>query len=615
MTKTDRPLKLSRPRRNPVRRILFSLVERPLERFLHFPELNRIYASVAGTAGHELFLENVLDELEVRYQVAAEDLERIPTTGPLIVVANHPYGAIEGIVLACLLRSVRPDVKVMANYLLNRIPELRRYMIFVDPFGRKDSPRYNAGPIKQAVRWLRDEEGVLAIFPAGEVSHLNLKTRIVSDPPWQKTVARLVRMTKAPVLPIFFEGSNNVRFQLAGIVHPRLRTALLPSALLKTRRKTLGVRIGNPVPFSRLETFDDDGILDYLRMRTYMLNPKTPRRSAPRKTWRSRRQQRRPRPEQPIVDAVDPALLASEVADLPDDQRLVESGEYDVLIARMHQAPHVVREIGRLREIAFRAAGEGTGAAIDLDRFDRYYDHLFVWNRLTHEVVGAYRLGRTEEVLRRFGPKGLYTRTLFRFPRRFLEQLNPAFELGRSFVRLEYQRKHSPLALLWRGIGVLVVRDPRCKYLFGPVSISNAYRSVSQHTMISFIEAHQDLTELDRLIRPRNPLKWQTPAEVRACTQLLTDIKEVSQLISEIELDRKGVPILLRQYMQLNARFVSFNVDPDFSDVVDVLMVTDLTQTEPRILERHMGKEGAARVLEYHARKDAEEAAFSGAPT
>jgi putative hemolysin len=565
---------------------------------LYFPELNRIYKASWSDDARE-FAERSLEELDMRINLRTEHLERIPREGPVIIVANHPYGALEGVVLIKLLRSIRTDARVLANYLLERIEPLRSTMIFVDPFGRENSVAANIRAMKECVRHLKDG-GALGVFPAGEVSHLNLRRRAICDPTWQDTVARLIRISRAPVLPLYFEGRNNLLFQLAGLVHPRLRTLLLPYALMSNRHRTIGVRVGSLIPFARLDAFeDDDDLLSYLRMRTYMLGTDE-RLSGKSRLIRSGRRQRR---ENPIIPSIGKSLLARDVERLPRNQLLLESAEYEVWYGHAAQVPNILREIGRLRETTFRRAGEGTGRPLDLDRFDPYYLHLFVWNRDLMELVGAYRLGRTDEILPRFGQRGMYTSTLFKLGGAFFRRIDPALELGRSFVRDEYQRQHSPLALLWKGIGSFIVAHPQYKILFGPVSINSEYQSISQQMMIAFLRAHSDEPELGRLIKPRNPPRWGVNDDVCRGTRLVADIKEVSSLVSEIEWDHKGVPILLRRYLQLNAKFLSWNVDPGFSNVLDCLMMADLTQTDPRILERHMGKAGLTSFLEYHRRK------------
>jgi len=304
-----------------------------------------------------------------------------------------------------------------------------------------------------------------------------------------------------------------------------------------------------------------------------------------------------PRPQDdaaPIVAPVPGRLLAAEVERLPGEARLSELGEFQVFIAEARQIPAVLREIGRLRETTFREVGEGTGRSCDLDRFDDTYLHLFMWNRTTSEVVGSYRLGRVDEILADDGIAGLYTSSLFKFRAGFLERLGPALELGRSFVRAEYQRRPSSLALLWRGIGEFLVRNPHYKVLFGPVSISRDYRGLSRRLMIEYLEKNHGDEDFAPLVKAKNPPRERLDAGERKALALVRDADDVSALVSEIEEDNKGMPVLLRHYLRLNARLLSFNVDPAFGHCTDGLILVDLRTADPKMLRRFMGAEGYA---------------------
>jgi putative hemolysin len=263
--------------------------------------------------------------------------------------------------------------------------------------------------------------------------------------------------------------------------------------------------------------------------------------------------------------------------------------------------PWCLQEIGRLRELSFRAAGEGTGRSSDVDLFDAYYLHLFLWDSRASAIVGAYRMGLVDEILQRYGRRGLYTYSLFKYGPRLLERLNPGIELGRSFVRAEYQRSFSALLLLWRGIGRFVLRSPQYAILFGPVSISNSYAPLSRQLMVEYLTTNNAEAELARHVRPKRPFRgprsrlWDE-AEFAS----VKDIEELSRLIARIEVDNKGVPILLRQYLKLGGRLLGFNADDRFSDALDGLIMVDLRASDPRVLSRYMGEEGAAAFLVRH---------------
>jgi putative hemolysin len=578
----------------PVRRAMLAIAQPAIERLLRLPDLNALYAGDWRSSA-DTFPEAALDRLRVRLDVEDADLARVPASGPLVVVANHPFGGVDGLALHALLRRIRPDVKLLGNYLLHRLPELRGTVIPVDPFGGAAAIRGSVSGLKAARRWL-EAGGCLAVFPAGEVSHLQLGRVAITDPAWSPSVARLARRAGAAMLPVHFAGANGALFQLAGLVHPRLRTALLPRELLRRQATSIAVRVGRVVPAVRLASMDDDAATALLRARTYVLardrrlgRPAAVISDRPRRFLRA------------VAGPVAGHRLAAEIEALPEACWLGAQGEFRVALATAAQIPTLLDEIGRLREITFRAAGEGTGRTRDLDAFDAYYRHLFVWHRGDRTLAGAYRLGLTDEILAERGASGLYTQTLFRYDRRLLDRLSPAIELGRSFVRAEYQRDYAPLLLLWKGIGRFVAAHPRYRRLFGPVTISHDYSSVSKHLLMAFLEANRRLPDLARLVAPRNPppvARRRDEGVVAGRTAI--DLDEADALVADIEADGRGLPVLLRQYLKLNARLLGWNVDRRFGRALDGLMLVDLVDVPRPVLARYLGKDGAAAFLEAH---------------
>jgi putative hemolysin len=302
-----------------------------------------------------------------------------------------------------------------------------------------------------------------------------------------------------------------------------------------------------------------------------------------------------------IRPPIPSALLKAEVETLPADQHLFTSGHFSVHCARAEQFPWCLQEIGRLRELTFRAAGEGTGKSVDVDLFDAYYLHLFVWDASAGAIVGAYRMGLADEIVARYGKRGLYTQSLFSYGDRVLQAMNPAIELGRSFVRPEYQRGFAPLMLLWRGIGQFIVKHPQYAMLFGAVTISNDYEPASRRLIVDFLSANNIEENLARHVRPRHPFRaGRTPDYDRAEFAALNDIEDVSRVVRQIERDSKGVPILLKQYLKLGGRLLAFSADEQFNDALDGLIMVDLRASDPRVLGRYMGEEGATAFLSHH---------------
>lgn len=555
--------------------------------------LRNLYLRIRCTETGARFTDKILACLGVKLEVSRAGLGRIPKSGPLVVVANHPYGGVEAAVLASLLLSVRQDVKFLANQLLARVPELESLILPVDPFHSRTSARSNLAPIKRAIQWVRSG-GVLAIFPAGEVAHFQLSKGRLSEPVWQASIGQLIRCLQAPVLPVFFAGRNSLIFQMAGLLHPRVRTALLVREFLNKRGRVIPARMGRSIPFSKLEGMPSSGgLMEYLRQRTLLLAAQKdqPGSSSPETHL------------PPVSTQPSKGNLQKEVEGLPTEQKLTQSGELEVLFATYDQIPRMMQEIGRLRELTFREAGEGSGRSLDLDEFDATYTQLFIWNHEKEEVVGSYRMGQTDLLLASKGKKGFYTSGLFNYPEALLQTLSPGIELGRSFVCPEYQRSYLPLLLLWRGISAFLCRKPWYRYLFGAVSMSARYQHLSRELLATHLSRHHSCADLACMVKGRNPLRRGGLQMIRRKRPRL-DIRgfdELSDIISDLEPDSKGVPILFRKYLELGGQFLAFHQDPEFNHTLDGLVFVDLPQANRRLLDFYMGKEGAARYLAYHA--------------
>src|SRR5271157_5397187 len=508
-------------------------------KFIPMGQARELYQRVS-TAPPGFWLQALLSEMKVKLEVQPADLERIPVKGPLVAVANHPFGVLDGAALAVLLSRVRSDVKILTNSLLEGIPQLHSHCIFVDPFHTPSSVDRNMKPLKEAMEWVRGG-GALAVFPAGEVSAWNVREGQVTDPAWSTLAARLVRKTKATAVPIFFCGRNSGAFQLLGLINPRLRTLFLLGEFLQQREKNVQIRIGKAIPSELIASLDnDEEATEYLRLRTYLLSyrgkkpisiPTKVRAALPRK------------PQEPIAAEVPSRFVIADIAALPAERLLVENADFAVYAARAAELPHALDELGRLREITFRAAGEGTGRSADLDQFDAYYWHLLLWNKEKQELAGAYRAGNTDEIIRAHGIKGLYTNTVFRYDEHLFLKIGSALELGRSFVRPEYQRQHAPLFLLWKGIARFVAAHPENPVLFGAVSISNEYSSLSREMIVRYFEQRQEKDEDGRefadLIHARTPFRgpklrrW----DCGALCSVLRDLEELAEPISDVEED------------------------------------------------------------------------------
>ncbi|HVJ05698.1 MAG TPA: GNAT family N-acyltransferase [Candidatus Saccharimonadales bacterium] len=560
--------------------------------FLPIRRLDRIYAGALTHVEGNVF-DGILREMDVEYTVREGELRHVPPTGPAVVFANHPFGMLDGILMASMLLRLRPDVKLLANQLLGCMEELSLHCILVDNMMGEGHEAANRRGIREALDWVKQGH-MLIVFPAGEVASWSRHHRRVLDPQWNRNMARIARMAGATSVPAYISGKNSVGFHLAGMINPRLRTLFLPHELINKRGRRMEIRIGAPVESATLKAIhDDDKAIDLLRWNSSLLSLRDRIRS-PRTRFLPTNWQ----PKHAVARPQDPAVLEGELKALPPEALLQSAGKMSVYALSSKQAPKIVRELGRLRELTFRASGEGTGKARDLDRFDVYYTHLVLWNEERKEIAGAYRICNVQDVVRRYGMRGLYTTTLFRFQPKFFAKVGPALELGRSFVALDYQRQYAPLLILWKGIGAYLVRHPETPMLFGAVSISADYSPASREVLTSYLSAHTVDAELLKMLKPKHPPRISAEdvhePEMFARVYSLDDI---SDWVSMFESDGKGVPVLVKHYMKLGGKFLGFNVDAKFSNVLDGLLIVDLRQAKPDLLARYFGKEGAASFL------------------
>ncbi len=590
---SDTLFKLEQPFTDPFRRAVFAVMKRPLSRLLCLKKFNRLYDSVRNLEPGQSFIDTVLDEINVDMELSEEMIANIPAKGPCVVVANHPFGIVDGLILIKAIRAARPDSMIMANHMLAMIPEMRQYMIKVDPFGTNESTTRNISGLKASLRWLRAGH-VLGVFPAGEVASLRVKKRMVRDPDWSTTVAGIIRRTKCPAVPLFIKGRHGVLFQTLGLVHPRLRTMMIPRVNLQQRNQTVEVRIGHAVSPRKIATFDHDReLIDYLRFRTYVL----------RKFKENKKAEANDNGASivPIAKPWPREELQAEIDALTPERILIRSKPFMVFETGIVGKPGLLHEIGRLREETFRPVGEGTGLEIDTDRFDLTYRHLVLWDEGKQELAGAYRFGKTDEIVAKQGVKGLYTSTLFKFDPELFEHISPAMEMGRSFICKQYQKSYQPLLMLWKAIGEYVHRNPRYSHLFGCVSVSGDYSAVSREVIVESMRKHSSMPEFSKLVTPKRPpkLKYMKRVDTLLPEAIFDDPDEVSSVVVDIETD-KSIPVLLKQYLRVGGKILAFNMDPDFGDCMDGLILVDLRQTSPKLLGRFMGADNAKEFQAAH---------------
>jgi len=568
---------MDNPCRLPLKPRLFASV---LESLLGLNSLAKIWDDIPRGLNPYNFLDQSLTALGIKTLIEnRENTEEIPRTGPLLIVANHPLGGLEGMALAKVLLEVRPDLLVLTNEILRRIPELAPLFVGVDVLSNNAAAGNVAG-IKQVHKHIANGGAVL-IFPAGMVSAYESSHRRIQDREWNRLSGHLIKKYEASCVPVHVKGKNSLYFYGAGLIHPRLRTLLLPRQLANKQGFNLALKFGRPIPPKELRTITSPiAVTQYLRLSTDALG--LARQTQPRPTLLQEIDI--PAPET-TSDDLDQIIYSLE------EFRLIEHEELDVYCAPYDRLGKLVELIAIARETTFRAVSEGTGLAKDSDEFDPHYLHLFLWDKSMKRIAGAYRVGLVDEIVAEHGVQGLYSRSLYKYDDAFITRLGPAIELGRSFVHIDYQRHPVSLSLLWQGIGALLVQRPKYRMLFGSVSISREYSDLARSLIADVLLTNFKAEEFDSLVEPIVPHEAQTPAGTEVLLAELNNVKTLSKLVGRCDPGKK-LPVLLRHYLSLNARLVCFNIHQNFNDSLEGLIIVDVDKTERKSLKRFLGKKG-----------------------
>ena len=550
-----------------------------LIKVLRISAINRIYDNNKDKSDLE-FLNGILDDCKIKFEIPEEDLKRIPKEGAFITVSNHPLGGIDGVLLLKLLIEKRADYKIIANFLLHRVAPLKPYVMPVNPFETRKDAKSSIAGIKSALLHLREGKP-LGIFPAGEVSTYK-DGKLNVDKPWEEGAVRLIRKANVPIIPIYFHAKNSRLFYLLSKISGTLRSAKLPSEVMSQGGRVIKVRIGKPISVKDQNEFKElPAFYEFIRRKTYMLaNPfEKAHKLLSTKNIKIRKTAKQIAPQR------NSDLFVKEIEALREREgRLLQSKNYEVFFASAKEIPNLIHEIGRLREITFRAVGEGTNKEIDLDKFDKYYNHLLLWDAVSNKLVGAYRMGLGKEIYKKYGINGFYVQTLFRIEPELYQMMENTIEMGRAFIIGEYQQKPMPLFLLWKGIVHVTLRHPEYKYLMGGVSISNQFSDFSKSLMIEFMKSHYYDPYIAQYIHPKKEYKVKLKDDDKDFVFDATkaDMQKFDKIIDEIEPGALRIPVLIKKYVKQNARLVAFNVDPKFNNAVDGLMyikVEDIPQS------------------------------------
>lgn len=540
-----------------------------LMKVLKISTLNKVYDRSKHLKDVD-FLNNILDNLQIKFEIPEEDLKRLPKDGAYITISNHPLGGIDGVLLLKLMLEREPNFKIIANFLLHRIEPLKKYIMPVNPFENHKDAKSSVVGIKETLRHLSDGKP-LGMFPAGEVSTYK-DGKLMVDKPWEEGAIKVIRKAQVPVVPIYFHAKNSRLFYLLSKISSTFRTAKLPSEVFSQKRRVIKVRIGKPISVSEQnEHATLEEYSEFLRKKTYMLANPFEKESPflPTPTLKI------PKSPKTIVTAASLDKMMKEVDALRStDCRLLQSKNYEVFFSEAAKIPNILHEIGRLREITFREVGEGTNESIDLDKHDQYYHHLFLWDNEANKIAGAYRMGLGSEIYPKYGINGFYLNDLFRFEPELYDMMHKSIEMGRAFIIKEYQQKPMPLFLLWKGIMHTTLRYPEHKFLLGGVSISNQFSDFSKSLMIEFMKSNYYDPYIAQYIHPKKAYKVKLKDADKdfIFNETEADLNKFDKIIDELEPGSLRLPVLIKKYIKQNAKVVAFNVDPLFNNAVDGLM-------------------------------------------
>lgn len=556
------------------------------ERILGFHDFNVAHSKVeadqeAGSTDN--FFRLACKHIPLNYE--AKGLENIPAAGPCVVVSNHPHGMSDGLMIGDIVMKARSDVRIVVNEFLHCVRGMRPYQITVDVYGGEEAKRANMSGMREMLKWLRDGH-CLIIFPSGSAASWSEQDGRVIDDPWQENMAAIIRKVKPTVVPMHFSGQNGRLFQAVTRLCKEKRSALLAREIKRDRHTLHQVRVGRPIAPNRIEIAESDAALsDYLRLCSMMLRyPDTTAASVVEV----------PRNMAPIAAPVAPDLLQEEIDSLPEDEHLLythKSTGLRIYTAQGSRIPRLLHEIGVQREITFRAVGEGSGTACDTDEYDLYYEHLIMWDPAHKRIAGAYRMGRTDEIVKSRGVTGIYNAEFFTLGSDFINHVKNGLEMGRAFITAPYQKHPASLDTLWMGIGHFVRKFPQYRYLYGTVSVSSEYTVRSRALMYEYLKCHCTNTELAKHVKAKTPPRNMDllSEDARLLPRGAADLRLLSALVSDLEPDGRSIPVLLRQYLRLAGEMVSFNVDSEFGDTLDCLVVVDLHTAPERLITRYCG--------------------------
>lgn len=537
------------------------------KKIVHEDSINQFLSQNSHLKGFD-FVDAVLDYFDFDYTVSSNDLQNIPSTGKVIIIANHPLGGLDALCLLKLVGQIRKDVKILANDFLVGFEALHSLMIPLDNF--KD--RQSKESIKKIYEALKDEEAII-IFPAGEVSRATPKG--VKDPAWNKGFLNFAKNSNSAILPIFLDAKNSKTFYTISLINKTFSTLLLSNEMFNKKSKNINIKIGQIIPSENItpKGLNKDFLVNLYKKHLYAL----------KKGKKSFFQT-----QSAIAHPVSKIDLYNELKKSPllgqtNDGKKIYLYDYV-------EDSIVLKELGRLREISFRKVGEGVNKKRDIDKYDVYYQHIILYDKNELEIVGAYRIGNSDMIFKEFGTKGFYSNTLFQFNDEFIFYLQNSIELGRSFVQPKYWGTRA-LDYLWYGIGAYVKANPNIKYMFGPVSISGAFPAIAKDMLVFYYNYYYSSEK--NLVEARTPFSYSS--HIHDIKEFFTledkkrDFKSLKIALSNIGVN---VPTLYKQYSELTlddgVKFLDFNVDKNFGDCIDSFILVEIDKIKDSMKQRYM---------------------------
>lgn len=551
------------------------LVKSALAKFadsvVHQDEVNKFLKKNKHLGSYE-FIDEVLEYFNFNFRVNDKEIENIPSSGRVVIIANHPLGALDALSLIKLVSKVRKDIKVIANDFLEIFENIKPILINIDVFTAKQKKE----SIAQVYDALNNEE-VIIIFPSGEVSRATPTG--IKDKKWKKGFLKFAQRTHSPILPIYIGGKNSKTFYSISAINKKLSTALLPNEMFKQRNNTIEMIVGELIPYENIipKGLEQEQLVDLYKKHLYSLK-------AHKNYFETQKAIAHPEDAKVVKKELKKSQLLGQTKD----------GKYIYLYSSEDKNSIVINEIGRLREISFRKVGEGINKKRDIDKYDRYYKHIVLWDNEDLEIVGAYRIAECAEILQNRCINDLYTTTLFDYNEAFLHLLYDSIELGRSFVQPKYWGSRA-LDYLWYGIGAYLKNNPQIKYMFGPVSLSASIPQVAKDMILYFYDTHYN--DANNLVTAKIPYNFKSDKEFMKKLEsefTLTDIKEDFKVLkNSLSSIGASVPTLYKQYSDLcedgGIKFCAYNIDPDFSDCIDSFIVVEIDKIKQKQKERYFG--------------------------